>query len=119
MHQGLCASCRQWVSWIHITDLVAIIQTLISDSGFQGPINATAPHPITNTEYTKTLGKVLRRPTIAPMPAFAARLAFGKMADELLLSSLRVHPKELLDKGFVFEEPLLEGALRTALAETR
>ncbi|MFT5286198.1 MAG: hypothetical protein ACI8TQ_002366 [Planctomycetota bacterium] len=116
---GRIGDGKQYMSWVLLDDLVSIICKVLDDDRFEGPVNATAPHPITNTEYTKTLGKVLRRATIAPMPAFAARLAFGKMADELLLASLRVHPKELLDKGFVFEEPLLEGALRAALGEAR
>ena len=75
-----------------------------------------APHPVTNREFTKTLGKVLSRPTIAPLPAFAVKLLFGEMGEELLLSSQRVEPARLIGSGFSFRYPGLEEALRHALS---
>ncbi len=116
---GRIGDGKQYMSWILLEDLVSVICKVMDDSQFAGPVNATAPHPVTNREFTRTLGKVLSRPTLAPMPAFAARVAFGRMADELLLASLRVTPKELLDKGFSFQEPGLEGALRAAIGSAR
>jgi NAD dependent epimerase/dehydratase family enzyme len=80
-----------------------------------GPINAVAPHPVTNRELTKTLGRVLGRPTIFPMPAAAARLAFGEMADEMLLGGARVEPRVLSAAGFECQYPQLESALRHAI----
>ena len=80
-----------------------------------GPLNVVGPAPVTNREFTKTLGKVLGRPTFFPMPAFAARLAFGEMADELLLGSDRVEPKKLLESGYAFKHADLETALRRVL----
>ena len=80
-----------------------------------GPVNATAPSPATNYEFTKTLGKVLGRPTIFPMPAFAARWVLGEMANELLLASARVMPNRLCESGYEFRYPTLEGALRHLL----
>jgi NAD dependent epimerase/dehydratase family enzyme len=79
-------------------------------------VNVVAPHPVTNSEFTSTLGRVLGRPTIFPMPAFGARLAFGEMADALLLSSQKVDPAVLEEKGFPFYWPTLEAALRHLLA---
>ena len=80
-----------------------------------GPVNVTAPTPVTNYEFTKTLGKVLGRPTIFPMPAFAARLALGEMVNELLLASARVTPNRLCESGYEFCYPTLEGALQHLL----
>ena len=83
-----------------------------------GPVNATGPNPVTNEEFTKTLGRVLGRPTIVPLPAFAARLALGEMADELLLASIRVEPKELRRSGYEFRQPTLESAFRHLLGKS-
>ena len=81
----------------------------------QGPANAASPESVTNQEFTKTLGKVLGRPTVVPLPAFAARLMFGEMADELLLASARVQPVKLAASGYTFRYPDLEAALRHLL----
>ena len=116
---GRIGDGKQFMSWILLDDLVSVICTVMDDERFAGPVNATAPQPVDNREFTRTLGRVLHRPTIAPMPAFAARAAFGRMADELLLASLRVYPQELVDKGFAFKEPQLEGALSAALGAKR
>jgi uncharacterized protein len=88
---------------------------VLMNESMSGPVNATAPHPATNRELTKALGTALGRPTIVPMPAFAARLAFGEMADEMLLTGARILPKRLESAKFAFEHPELEEALRHAL----
>lgn len=113
---GILGSGRQFMSWIAIDDLVEIIRHVMQTDAIEGPTNATAPHPVTNYEFTKTLGRVLRRPTVFPMPGFAARLAFGEMANELLLGGARVEPRRLLSTGFQFRFADLEPALRHVLA---
>jgi uncharacterized protein (TIGR01777 family) len=112
---GRLGSGAQYMSWILLDDLVSAICKALDDTKLDGPVNATAPNPVTNLEFTRTLGKVLRRPTLAPMPRFAARLALGKMADELLLASIRVAPEKLMLQDFQFDAPDLEDALRKAL----
>ncbi|GBD35653.1 Epimerase family protein [bacterium HR36] len=112
---GKIGSGDQYWSWIHIHDAVKAFQFVLEQEGLRGPVNFTSPQPVTNAEFTRTLGRVLRRPTIFPMPAFAARLVFGEMADALFLSSARVVPKKLRDHGFTFDYPELESALRHLL----
>ncbi|HKR00231.1 MAG TPA: DUF1731 domain-containing protein, partial [Pyrinomonadaceae bacterium] len=85
------------------------------NDSLRGPVNTVTPQPVTNYEFTKTLGGVISRPTIFPVPAFMARLAFGEMADATLLSSQRVEPARLKESGFVFKYPELGGALRHVL----
>jgi uncharacterized protein (TIGR01777 family) len=112
---GVLGSGRQYMSWIALDDAVAAIHHAIVTDGLQGPTNAVAPHAVTNQEFTKILGKVLGRPTVLPMPAFAARLMFGEMADELLLASTRVQPAKLQASAYTFRYPELERALRHVL----
>ena len=112
---GVIGSGRQFMSWIALDDVVAAALHALRTDGFDGPVNAVAPHPVANAEFTKTLGRVLRRPAVLPMPAFGARLAFGEMADHLLLGGARVEPSRLLETGFDFGHPELEGALRHLL----
>ena len=112
---GRVGSGKQWMSWIALEDVVNGLKFLIADKGVQGAVNFVAPNPVTNAEFTKTLGRVLSRPTLFPVPAFGARLAFGELADALLLSSQRVEPGVLEDKGFLFSWPTLEPALRHLL----
>lgn len=112
---GRVASGRQYMSWLTLEDLVRIIRFAIENESLRGPVNAVAPGAVTNEEFTKTLGRVLGRPTIFPVPKLAARLAFGEMADALLLSSTRVEPARLNEAGFKFEQPDIEGALRHVL----
>ncbi|HEV2021905.1 MAG TPA: TIGR01777 family oxidoreductase [Terriglobales bacterium] len=112
---GKLGSGRQWMSWVSIHDVVGAIQHALATEALQGPVNTVAPHPVTNAEFTRTLGRVLSRPTIFPMPGFAARLAFGEMGDALLLASQRVQPVKLQSSGFQFRHPELEGALRELL----
>jgi hypothetical protein len=112
---GVVGSGQQYMSWIALDDLVAIIQHALANEALRGPANAVAPNPVTNREFTQALGKVVSRPTILPMPAFGVRLLFGEMGDELLLSSARVEPARLAASGFRFAYPQLEGALRHLL----
>lgn len=112
---GVVGSGKQYWSWIALDDLVGVIRFALTEERLTGPVNAVAPNPPTNREFTKMLGKVLGRPTIFPLPAFAARIALGETADELLLSSARVVPKRLQDAGYQFRHPELEEALRSIL----
>jgi hypothetical protein len=112
---GKIGSGRQYVSWIALDDLVQIILFAATTEKLSGPVNAVAPKPVTNLEFTKTLGRVLRRPSVFPMPALAVRIAFGQMGEELLLSSTRIEPARLLSAGYQFRFPQLEGALRHVL----
>lgn len=112
---GVIGSGQQYFSWLSLDDIVGAMQFVLANDSLSGPVNLVSPNPVTNREYTKTLGKVLGRPTILPMPAFAARLAFGEMADELLLASTRVQPRELERAGFKFSYPQLKPALQHVL----
>jgi hypothetical protein len=112
---GTLGSGRQYMSWIALDDAVGAIHHAVVTEPLQGPTNAVAPQPVTNQAFTKALGSVLRRPTLLPLPAFAARLIFGEMADELLLASTRVQPAKLQASGYSFRYPELEGALRHVL----
>lgn len=121
---GRIGSGRQWWSWIHIADAVSAIHHILcgrdterraSSPGtrLSGPVNVVSPNPVTNTEFTETLAHVLKRPAILPVPAFAARLAFGDLADEGVLASARVKPAKLADSGFEFQFPELGSAVRS------
>ncbi len=112
---GVIGGGAQWMSWIALDDVIGALRHALGTDALRGPVNAVAPAPVTNAEFTRTLGRVLRRPTLVPMPAFAARLALGEMADELLLSSQRVLPARLRASGFTFDYPTLESALRHEL----
>lgn len=112
---GILGDGSQYMSWIAREDAVGIVVHAISEDALAGPVNAVSPNPVTNREFTQTLGGVLRRPTIVPIPAFGARLVFGEMADELLLSSARVRPARLVETGYAFRFAELEGALRRAI----
>ncbi len=112
---GKVGSGTQYMSWVAMDDITgAIYHTLVTDS-LKGPVNVTAPNPVTNKEFTNTLGEVLKRPAVVPMPAFAARLVFGEMAKDLLLASTKVAPKRLADSGYEFQYPKLEDALKHIL----
>lgn len=112
---GKMGSGDQYWSWVAIEDVVGAIRQALTNQSLQGPVNTTAPNPVTNAEFAGTLARVLKRPAIFPMPAFAARAALGEMADALLLSSARVAPTRLIAAGYQFQYPELEGALRHAL----
>jgi uncharacterized protein (TIGR01777 family) len=112
---GVIGNGTQYWSWIAIDDHVRAILHVIETESLQGPVHAVSPHPVTNYEFTKTLGRVLRRPTVLPVPSSVLRLVLGEVADELLLSSQRVLPTRLLASGFTFQFPDLESALRHVL----
>ena len=112
---GVVGSGKQWWSWVALDDAVGAIRHALVTPGLHGPVNVAGPNPVTNAEFTRTLGRVLARPTLFPVPVFAARLAFGEMADALLLASARVVPERLQQTGCVFHHPELEGALRHLL----
>ncbi len=112
---GPAGSGRQQMSWIHRDDWVELVRWSLSNAAVTGPLNATAPNPVTNREFARTLGRVLRRPGFVPTPALALRLALGEMAEALLLSGQRVLPAKAQSLGFAFRYPLLEPALRAVL----
>jgi uncharacterized protein (TIGR01777 family) len=114
---GNLGSGRQWMSWIHIQDWVGAVHHILKTDLLQGPVNMVATKPVTNAEFTKTLGSVLSRPTIFPVPAFAAKLAFGQMAEEVLLSSQRVEPNRLVTSGYPFQYSDLRKALEAILRQ--
>ena len=108
---GKIGDGKQYWSWIAIDDLIEIIYYLLKNKNLEGPVNAVSPNPVTNSEFTRALGQVLNRPTLIPLPAFAARGLLGEMADETMLSSTRVIPQKLLDAGFKFKYMDLKNAL--------
>ncbi|MGA8074069.1 MAG: TIGR01777 family oxidoreductase, partial [Candidatus Acidiferrales bacterium] len=112
---GRIGSGKQWMSWVALDDAVGAIRLAIGDGAVRGPLNVVAPNPVRNADFTRVLARVLRRPAIFPAPAFALRLMLGEMADALLLSSQRVVPQELSERGFRFQYADLESALRRAL----
>ena len=112
---GVIGSGGQYVSWIALDDAVRAILHVLGEPSIKGPVIIVARGPVTNREMTTMLGAALRRPTFLPMPAFAARLAFGQMADEMFLASTRVRPKRLIEAGFEFDTPEFEAAVRGLL----
>lgn len=113
---GVLGDGSQYMSWIALADVVGALHHVLLSEQFGGAVNLVAPNAVTNREFTKTLGRVLRRPTWLPFPAFAVRLAFGEMADALLLASTRVEPRQLLATGYAFRYGSLDAALRHVLA---
>jgi len=113
---GPIGSSNQSVSWIELGDAINAILHLLDRQDLAGPVNITAPTPVTNREMATTLGKVLHRPSIVPVPSFALRIAFGTEGAEMLQSGQRVLPERLLASGFQFRYPVLEPALRALLA---
>ncbi len=112
---GPIAGGEQYISWIALDDLVQVILFTLTETSLRGAVNAVAPRPATNAEFTHTLAKLLHRPAVLPLPASAVRLLFGEMGQELLLSSQRAEPTRLLAAGFHFEYPDIESALRHIL----
>lgn len=111
---GVVGSGKQWMSWISLDDVIAIINFALENESLRGAVNVVAPNPVTNEEFTKTLGEVLYRPTFLPLPEFAVNLVFGEMGDALLLDSTRVEPKRLKEAGFEFEFTELKAAIEHA-----
>ena len=114
---GRLGAGTQWMSWIAIDDLVGLIVFALENETVSGPFNATAPNPVTNSDFTKTFGHVLNRPTVLPVPEFAIKLLFGEMGETLLLQGNRVIPEKAVTAGYQFKFPDLEDALRESVAK--
>ncbi len=112
---GRIGSGCQWMSWISMEDMIRSLIFMIGAAKVAGPVNCVAPHPVQNAEFARTLGRVMRRPAIFPVPAFALRLLFGTMADHTIMASQRVVPEKLTGAGFEFRHPRLDEALRFEL----
>ena len=110
---------RQWMSWVALDDVLGAVLKALTDERLSGPVNVVAPEPVTNREFAKTLGHVLRRPAVVPLPAAAVSQVFGDMGREFLLAGQRVRPQALEEAGFSFDYPLLEDALRFELGKMR
>jgi hypothetical protein len=113
---GIVGNGKQYWSWIGLSDLIHILEEAITNTALRGAVNAVSPNSVTNREFTKVLGKVLRRPTLFPLPAFVAKILLGEMADDLLLGSTRVVPEVLNRSGFEFQYADLEACLRHELS---
>jgi hypothetical protein len=113
---GPIGSGRQWMSWISRTDHLRAVEHALGCETLSGPVNFVGPNPVTNAEFAVTLGRVLTRPALVPVPAFALRLMYGEMADATILAGQRVLPTALVASGFEFSRPTLEQALRAELA---
>ena len=114
---GRLGDGHQWMSWIHRQDWIAIAQTMINDSSMQGAYNATAPNPVTNSEFTRLLAHALKRPALLPVPAWLLKMLLGEMSG-LVLGSQRVMPERLLAQGFKFQYPDLSSALSQVLGRS-
>jgi uncharacterized protein (TIGR01777 family) len=112
---GRLGNGRQWQAWVSVRDVVGAIQHVLNHDELSGPVNAVAPNPVTNAEFTRILASVLNRPATFPMPAFAVRLIFGEMGEELFLGSQRVQPAKLEATGYQFQHPDLKNALQEIL----
>ncbi len=112
---GRMGSGRQWMSWVSLDDVLGIVRFALETNALDGAVNAAAPSPVTNAEFTRSLARMVHRPALFPMPAFALKLMFGEMAEGTLLVSQRVVPRRLLAAGFEFRHPTLESALRAAV----
>lgn len=112
---GVVGSGKQWMSWVSLDDVVAIINSALDNENLRGAVNVTSPNPVTNEEFTKTLGSVLYRPTFLPIPEFAVNLVLGEMGDALLLASTKVIPKRLIEAGYEFKYTELKSAIEHAV----
>ena len=112
---GVIGDGKQWMSWISLEDVVGIVNFALENESVRGALNVVAPNPVTNEEFTKTMGTVLYRPTFLPLPEFAVHMVFGEMGDALLLDSTRVVPKRLKDAGYQFKFADLKRALENAV----
>jgi uncharacterized protein (TIGR01777 family) len=113
---GRLGSGRQWMSWVSLDDVVGAVTHALRTPSLRGPVNVTAPAPVTNAEFTAALARTLDRPALLPVPAIALRLLFGALADEALLAGQRVLPEALQASGYAFRDPTLAGALARLLA---
>jgi len=113
---GKIGSGKQWMPWLTLEDAVAMVRFALSNENVSGPINAVAPQPVQNAEFTRVLAKVMRRPAIFPVPGLVLRIVLGEMADALLLGSQRAAPNVLEKSGYSFRHPNLEPALAAVLS---
>jgi hypothetical protein len=113
---GRLGDGQQWFPWIHADDVVALIQAVLRDEAYIGPVNAVAPEPVRNAELTRALARVLHRPALLSVPAFALRAALGELSAELL-DSRRCVPRRALERGFAFAHPGIESALVAELKQ--
>ena len=113
---GQIGTGRQWMSWIALHDHVSAMEHALATTGLHGPVNLVSPNPVTNAEFAATLGRVLDRPALVPVPSFALELLYGEMARATILAGQRVLPRALLRTGFEFAHPTLDEALRFELA---
>ena len=113
---GRIGAGKQWMSWIALADWIRATLFLLSSGALAGPVNLVAPNPVPNQVFAKTLARVLSRPALAPVPSGAIGLLFGEMGRATILASQRIHPRRLLEAGFEFEYPTLEGALREEMS---
>jgi uncharacterized protein (TIGR01777 family) len=112
---GKIGNGEQWMSWIDVQDMVGAIHHILNSDLLRGSVNMVAPKPVKNVEFTKTLARVLSRPAIFPMPAFAVKLAFGEMGETVLLGSQRVEPSQLVMSGYPFRFTDLRASLENNL----
>jgi uncharacterized protein (TIGR01777 family) len=115
---GRLAGGRQWFSWIHVDDAVGALELLLRRDDLAGAFNLTAPHPVRNADFTRALARTVRRPALVPVPSVALRLLFGEMA-RVLVTGQRVVPRRLVESGFRFRFPELDGALAALLGQPR
>jgi uncharacterized protein len=113
---GRVGTGKQWMSWIHVQDVVGAIHHILKNDLLQGAVNMVSPKPVTNAEFAKTLASVLSRPAIFPMPGFAVKTAFGEMGEELLLASQKVEPTKLISSGYPFRYRELRAGLQGLLS---
>lgn len=114
---GKLGSGAQYLSWVALEDVLAIINFVLENEIIKGPVNAVSPYPLTNAEFTKHLGSIIHRPTLFSVPTIALRMLLGQMADEMLLVSSRVVPQKLVESGYVFKYPTIDSYLKVALKE--
>jgi len=112
---GVIGDGKQWMSWISLDDHIEVINFALENESIRGAVNSVSPNPVRNQEFTAVMGDVLYRPTFIPVPEFAVHLAFGEMGEALLLDSMKVIPKRLLDAGFKFKFPDLKKAIENAV----
>jgi hypothetical protein len=113
---GILGSGKQYMSWIAMADAGRVIDFILKSSDITGPVNMTAPHPVTNAEFTAAMGKVLHRPAVLPAPAFALKVILGQMAEEMLLEGAKVMPRKLEKAGFKFDYGNLNAALSAEIS---
>ena len=114
---GPLGSGRQYISWIHRLDVIEMIRWIVETPAVTGPVNATAPHPVTSREFARTLGHSLRRPSLMPVPAFALKLVLGEMAGPMILEGQRAIPAKALAHGYHFRYPEIDIAMRGIFGE--